>query len=52
MTRRSVLIGLDGATFTILDQLMRDGVMPFLRSFVAEGVRAELRSVIPALTPR
>lgn len=48
---RTVLIGLDGATFTILDPLMRDGVMPFLRGLAESGARAELRTIIPALTP-
>lgn len=47
----TILIGLDGATFSVLDPLMRDNVMPFLKEFVASGVRAELRTVIPALTP-
>ena len=51
MTTRTVVIGLDGATFSILDALMQDGTMPFLQDFVASGVRAQLRSVIPALTP-
>ena len=51
MTGPTILIGLDGATFTVLDALMERGVMPFLREFVAEGVRAPLRSVVPALTP-
>ncbi len=40
----TLLIGLDGATFSILDPLMQDGVMPFLAEFVARGVRAELLS--------
>ncbi len=48
---KTILIGLDGATFTVLDPLMADGVMPFLRDLVAEGVRATLRSVVPPLTP-
>jgi predicted AlkP superfamily phosphohydrolase/phosphomutase len=48
---RTLLIGLDGGTFSILDPLMEGGVMPFLRRFMAEGTRAELRSVIPPLTP-
>ena len=48
---QTLLIGLDGATFTILDALMRDGVMPFLRDLVDSGVRSELRSTVPALTP-
>lgn len=51
MKARTVLIGLDGATFSILDMLMEDGVMPFLESFTASGVRAGLRSVVPPITP-
>ena len=48
---RTILIGLDGATFSILDPLMAQGVMPFLRTFVERGVRAELRTIVPPLTP-
>jgi predicted AlkP superfamily phosphohydrolase/phosphomutase len=48
----TLLIGLDGATFTVLDPLMRDGVMPFLRDLVARGVRAQLRSTIVHVTPQ
>src|SRR5436309_195708 len=51
MKRRTFLIGLDGATFTVLDPLMQQGVMPFLRSFLVAGTRAGLRTIIPALTP-
>jgi predicted AlkP superfamily phosphohydrolase/phosphomutase len=47
----TLLIGLDGATFTILDPLMENGTMPFLRDFVAQGVRARLRSTPNPLTP-
>jgi predicted AlkP superfamily phosphohydrolase/phosphomutase len=50
-TAKTFLIGLDGATFSVLDPLMEQGVMPFLKSFLAGGVRAGLRSIIPALTP-
>jgi predicted AlkP superfamily phosphohydrolase/phosphomutase len=46
-----VLIGLDGATFSVLDPLMRDGVMPFLRDWSAGGVRSVLRSTSHPLTP-
>jgi predicted AlkP superfamily phosphohydrolase/phosphomutase len=49
--RKTLMIGLDGATFSILDPLMEAGHMPFLRSFVAEGVRAGLQSTIPPITP-
>lgn len=51
MKPRTLLIGLDGATFSILDPLMQEGVMPHLKELVASGTRAELTSVIPALTP-
>lgn len=51
MKPRVVLIGIDGATFTLFDPMMRQGVMPFLKSFVEDGVRAELESVVPPLTP-
>ncbi len=48
---RTFLVGLDGATFSVLDPLMEQGVMPFLKSFLAEGARGGLRSIIPPLTP-
>lgn len=51
MSRKVLLIGLDGATYTLLDPLIEAGVMPFLASFIAEGVRADLRTIIPPLTP-
>lgn len=51
MGHRTLLIGLDGATFSILDSLVEQGVMPFLKDLLASGTRAELASVIPPLTP-
>ncbi len=48
---RTALIGLDGATWTILDPYMRSGAMPFLRELADRGTRAPLRSIVPALTP-
>ncbi len=48
---KTLLIGLDGATFTVLDPLMDRGVMPFLGSLAARGVRAPLRTIMPPLTP-
>ena len=51
MKRRTLLIGLDGATFDVLDPLVQDGVMPSLHRLIAGGVRAVLRSTVPALTP-
>ncbi len=51
MSVRTLLIGLDGATSSILDPLMRQGIMPFLQGLLSSGTRAELTSVVPPLTP-
>ena len=48
---QTLLIGLDGATFSILDPYMEAGVMPFLDELVRRGTRATLRSIMPPLTP-
>jgi predicted AlkP superfamily phosphohydrolase/phosphomutase len=48
---QTLLIGLDGATFTILDAMVESGWMPRLRALLAGGARAPLRSIIPPLTP-
>lgn len=47
----TVLIGLDGATFTVLDSLMAAGVMPFLSEFCRQGARGDLLSTPHPLTP-
>jgi predicted AlkP superfamily phosphohydrolase/phosphomutase len=47
----TLLLGLDGATFTVLDPLMETGVMPTLRDLAKRGCRAPLRTVLPPLTP-
>jgi predicted AlkP superfamily phosphohydrolase/phosphomutase len=51
MKRRVIIFGLDGATYTVLDDLARRGVMPHLREFMQRGVRGALMSTIPPLTP-
>src|SRR5262245_4367844 len=51
MSIRTLLIGLDGATFTILDAMMEQGVMPSLSALLARGARAPLRTIVPPLTP-
>lgn len=48
---RVVMIGLDGATFSILDPLMQADVMPFLKGFIAQGARGVLLSTPHPLTP-
>lgn len=47
----TLFIGLDGATFTILDPLVQEGAMPFLKEFMKGSVRAGLLSTANPLTP-
>ncbi len=47
----TLLIGLDGATFTVLDALLGEGLMPRLQGLLARGTRAELLSTPHPLTP-
>jgi predicted AlkP superfamily phosphohydrolase/phosphomutase len=46
-----ILFGLDGATYTVLDDLIQRGIMPNLQRFMCEGVKAKLASTVPPLTP-
>jgi predicted AlkP superfamily phosphohydrolase/phosphomutase len=45
------LLGLDGATWRVLDKLIAEGVMPNLAALSAGGTRGVLRSTIPYSTP-
>ena len=49
---RTVLFGLDGATFTVLDRLVDEGLMPNLKTFYTDGVRAKLLSTPLPITPQ
>jgi Tfp pilus assembly protein PilF len=51
VARRIVLVGLDSFTWRIADPLMRAGRMPNLRALAARGVRANLRTITPILSP-
>jgi len=55
MTVRTLFIGMDGATFTVLNDLTSRAagapVMPFLAKIFEEGTRAKLRSTPNPLTP-
>lgn len=48
---RLLIIGLDGATFDVLDPLMAEGRMPRLKEAVASGASGVLRSTTPPITP-
>lgn len=51
MTSRTVIIGVDGATYDILDPLMAQGIMPNLAKLIDSGARGILKSTIHPLTP-
>jgi predicted AlkP superfamily phosphohydrolase/phosphomutase len=48
---KTLLLGLDGATWTALDPLCEQGVMPFLRSFRETGSWGRLMSTVCPVTP-
>jgi len=45
-----MVIGLDGATWELLDGFMERGIMPRLQALVEEGCRGPLWSVVPPMT--
>ena len=47
---RTLVLGLDGGTFDLLDRLTADGTMPWLRELTRRGYRAPLASVFPPKT--
>jgi len=48
---KTVLFGLDGATYTVLDHLVAQGVMPNLGALLKRGARSVLGSTPLPLTP-
>ena len=48
---RTLLLGLDGMTFSVMNPLVETGVLPFFRRVFQEGARAELLSTANPLTP-
>ncbi|MFA5994819.1 MAG: alkaline phosphatase family protein [Patescibacteria group bacterium] len=50
MSNKAVVIGLDAATFKLLDPLIQEGVLPNLKKLRAEGSSAVLKSTMPPYT--
>ena len=50
MSRRALVIALDGATFDLIGPWIDDGTMPNLARIRREGVSGPLRSIIPPVT--
>jgi predicted AlkP superfamily phosphohydrolase/phosphomutase len=47
---RTLIVGLDGATWDLADRFMAEGRLPNLQRLVAEGARAPLNSTTPPMT--
>ncbi|MEJ2559378.1 MAG: alkaline phosphatase family protein, partial [Anaerolineae bacterium] len=47
---RTLVIGLDGASFSLLRPLMECGQMPFLAKLASAGASGILRSTLPPVT--
>jgi tetratricopeptide (TPR) repeat protein len=48
---RLLIVGLDGADWTILDPLLEQGRLPNLERLIRDGVRANLLTITPMLSP-
>src|SRR3954451_22474167 len=47
---RVMILGLDGATWTVLDPMRQRGLMPNLDALLARSAHGTLRSTIPPVT--
>jgi predicted AlkP superfamily phosphohydrolase/phosphomutase len=52
MSRKLFGIGLDGATFDLIDPWIQEGELPALSSLFKEGVRGRLKSTVPPMSPQ
>jgi predicted AlkP superfamily phosphohydrolase/phosphomutase len=48
---RVLAVGLDGATFKVLDRMFEEGITPFLAKVAMEGAFGELDAFLPTLSP-
>ena len=49
--RKVLLVGWDAADWKVIDPLLEEGKMPFLRHLIEQGVRANLATIQPVLSP-
>ena len=45
------LVGIDGATWDVIDPMLAAGELPTIARLIEEGVRARLRSQKPLVSP-
>jgi hypothetical protein len=48
---RVVLVGVDGASWSVIDPLLAEGKLPHLAALIGRGVSAELATVEPVISP-
>ncbi|MCK9463528.1 MAG: alkaline phosphatase family protein [Proteobacteria bacterium] len=51
VTRPLLLVGIDGATWDLIDPLLQDGALPNLAKLLESGARAPLKTYEPTLSP-
>src|SRR5688500_14124296 len=51
MTKRAAVIGLDGAAWQLIDDMLDNGVMPRLKAIKDAGASGILQSTVPTYTP-
>lgn len=50
MSRRVLIIGLDGATFDVINPLMKEGLMPCMKRLIEDGACGVLNSTMPPIS--
>lgn len=51
MSKKLLIIGLDGVSWNVLNPMMENGYMPFMKSFIETGKSGILKSTDPPITP-
>jgi predicted AlkP superfamily phosphohydrolase/phosphomutase len=49
--KRVLVIGIDGATFKVIDPLIKDGCLPNIAQIMSKGVKGILNSTLPTVSP-
>lgn len=50
MSDKTIVIGIDGATFQVMDDLLASGRLPNIKRIINDGVHGDLRSTLPPST--
>src|SRR5262249_787704 len=50
MDKKLLVIGLDGASFNVLDPLIEQGRLPTIKALIERGTRADLETTFPPIT--